>query len=72
LPSGPVLAPVLQAPFGGPTMKAFALSIKPMDASATLSTAPETTAAELLFLPRAEVISEAATQAPRASFQMLL
>jgi len=43
-----------------------------MDASATLSTAPETTAAELLFLPRAEVISEAATQAPRASFQMLL
>jgi len=26
---------------------------------------------ELLFFPRAEVISDAATQAPRASFQIL-
>ena len=37
------------------------------DAAAT----PVTAAPGLLFLPLADVISDAATQAPRASFQML-
>jgi hypothetical protein len=53
-------------------INAFASGVHPDAAIARPSTAPEITARERLCFPLAEVSSEAATHAPRASFQMLL
>ena len=68
---GPVPPPVTQVP-DGPSTEAPACGPKAMEAIARPIAATVAVTLEPLRLPRAEVISDAATQAPRDSFHMVL